>query len=81
VVRVEILHTRDPDYSCEMTVWINGVRVDNVTVEDVDPGRGYEQEDWDEYTTDLATIEHYTPEFRDAVVATRNAYRDNQYIV
>lgn len=80
MVRIEILHTRDPDASCEMTVWVDGVRVDNVTVEDIDPGRGYEGDDWDESTADVATIEHYTPEFREAVVAVRNAYSDNRYI-
>lgn len=46
--RVQILHSRDPDSSCEIEVWLDGVKTDSYTVEDLDPGRGWTREDWDE---------------------------------
>lgn len=85
-MKIEILHTRDPDASCEFTVWVDGRRIERddesvtVHVEDVDPGYGYELSDWRESTNEVRDHPAYTPEFRDAVVATRVAYEDSKYV-
>ena len=48
---VEVLHERDPDGTCKVRVWLDDVEVDDAAVElvvcDVDPGRGWDREDWD----------------------------------
>lgn len=41
---VQIIHSRDPDGECGIEVYVNGERVKDVTVEDIDPGRGYDRE-------------------------------------
>jgi hypothetical protein len=46
--RVQILHTRDPDSECEFEVWLDGVKTDSYGVDDLDPGRGWTREDWDQ---------------------------------
>ena len=47
---VEVLHERDPDGTCKVRVWLDDVEVDDAAVElvvcDVDPGRGWDREDW-----------------------------------
>lgn len=47
--RIDIIHFRDPDSECDHQVYLNGVRLgrDQVGVEDIDPGRGYEREDYE----------------------------------
>lgn len=78
--KVEILHVRDPDGGCEHVAFVDGERVDSITVEDVDPGRGYLLSDWREATEWVETGADYTEAFRDAVVAERNDAESNQYI-
>lgn len=48
--RIDIIHVRDPDFECDHTVYLNGTRIgsDQVSIEDVDPGRGYQREDYEE---------------------------------
>lgn len=48
---VEIVHYRDPDSSCEVAVFVDGVRVQDVTYVSIDPGAGYSRSDWDEGKT------------------------------
>lgn len=43
---IQIIHQRDPDSGCDLTVYVDGVRHSDVTVENIDPGRGYEWADW-----------------------------------
>lgn len=45
---MQILHSRDPDSSCDIVVYIDGVRATDVEVEDIDPGRGHSAADWQE---------------------------------
>lgn len=49
-MKIQILHGRDPDSDCGITVFVDGKRVPDtdVFVEDVDPGRGYEDDYWAE---------------------------------
>ena len=79
-MNIEILHGRDPDSGCDHTVFVDGERVDHVTVEDIDPGRGYTREDWDEHTEWVESSTSYSPAFRDAVLAEREEAGDSQYI-
>jgi hypothetical protein len=46
-MKIQIIHSRDPDSECSITVYIDGVRRDDVEVEDIDPGAGYEPEDYE----------------------------------
>jgi len=64
---VQIIHYRDPDSDCNLRVWIDGVEVTDFTVEDMDPGRGYEQESYDEQVENAKTIDGA---FGEAVVST-----------
>lgn len=76
---VEIVHGRDPDEGCEHTVFVDGARVD-AYVEDIDPGRGYERESWDENIEAIRTQEGLSEAFREHAIATREAYGDSKYI-
>jgi hypothetical protein len=49
---MQILHYRDPDSDCSLRVWIDGIEVTEFTVEDIDPGRGYEYESYQEMVAD-----------------------------
>lgn len=50
--RLEIIHSRDPDESCEHSFYLDGQRMKhddprlNVDVTSLDPGRGWEFQDW-----------------------------------
>lgn len=48
--KVTILHVRDPDSACDVRVFIDGVEQDwqDIGIVDVDAGRGYTLEDWNE---------------------------------
>jgi hypothetical protein len=43
---VAIVHERDPDSPCDLEVYVNDERIADITVEDVDPGRGADYDDW-----------------------------------
>lgn len=76
---IEVLVVRDPDTWDDVTVFVDGQRV-NFTQQDVDPGAGHLLSDWDKETDTVANEEHYSPAFRAAVIAARQGYRTNQYI-
>lgn len=46
--RVEVLVSRHPDAGTDIEVFIDGARVENPEVTVVDPGCGWDREDWDE---------------------------------
>lgn len=80
-LNIEILHGRDPDASCELTVFVNGEPSDSYAQQDVDPGAGHERASWDESTDLIAKTVHYSEAFRTAVVNERNEAADHsQYI-
>jgi hypothetical protein len=79
--KIEILHVRDPDSSCELTVFVDGVAIDKFTEESVDPGAGYVLKDWKRETKRIKKGEYnYSPAFRDAVVTSRKAANDSEYM-
>lgn len=45
-IEIQIVHSRDPDSECAIEVFLGGKRVPyaQVTIEDIDPGRGYDEE-------------------------------------
>ena len=53
---IEILHVRDSDGGCTHAVYVDGVETDDVTVADVDPGRGWEREDWQEHLAHILAL-------------------------
>lgn len=80
--KIEILHGRDPDSECALDVWIDGVRVVDFREIDVDPGRGYTREDWDERIRELEERDDPTlsEPFREAALATLRTHADSEYI-
>lgn len=46
-MKVQIIHSRDPDSECYIEVYLNGVKLSpaDVVIEDIDPGRGHTWED------------------------------------
>lgn len=79
--KVEILHGRDPDSSCELTVFVDGARVESVDVIDIDPGRGYERETWDENVKfQLSPKRGRSEAFRAAASAEYESFSGSQYI-
>lgn len=78
--KVQIIHSRDPDSECDLTVFVNGVKV-NFTEEDIDPGRGYDEESIQE-RRDEAEARASRPdatEFDKAVAAALDAARFERF--
>lgn len=85
-VRIEILHGRDPDSSCDFDVWVDGKRITwndkgdvDLTVEDIDPGAGYQLSDWRESSW-LTAQSDATPEFKALVLQARKDAESSSYI-
>ena len=76
---VEVLHQREPDEGCDVSVWVNGIETTHA-YDDIDPGRGYNLGDWDEYTDDLRARPGLSDAFRAAAVAARVEARSSKYI-
>jgi hypothetical protein len=82
-LKIEVLHVRDPDSECGLEVFVNGESV-GFDYEDVDPGRGYSREDWDERIEEneaalVADEPTRSPGFRRAIdLVLRNS--DTKYI-
>jgi hypothetical protein len=81
-MKIEILHTRDPDYECGITLWIDGVQIKDADIhqEDVDPGRGYMRSDWDERIANAQQQGDESPAFHDAVLEATNAASTSPFI-
>lgn len=54
--RVQIVHSRHPDMSCCVQVFLDGVEVE-ADVEDIDPGAGATRMDWDERIEDWEGVD------------------------
>lgn len=77
-MKIQILHSRDPDSACDLLVYVDGVRATDVELEDIDPGRGYSKSDWQE------RIDAYngdTTEFGQQAQSWLVEAADSQYIV
>lgn len=77
---VEVLHQRDPDGGCDLTVWVNGIETTVVAYDDIDPGRGYHVADWDEHIENLRSRPGLSDAFRSAAVAARLEARSSSCI-
>lgn len=64
---IEILHSRDPDSECVVTVWVDG-KLTEVCEEDIDPGRGYEREDVEARIEDVKASEAMSDDFKAATL-------------
>lgn len=55
-VRIELIHSRDPDGGCDITVVLDGTVIDKTQVEqvDIDPGYGYSRAEWDATTASMS---------------------------
>lgn len=78
--KIEVLHSRDPDSECEVTVWVDGEIV-GFDLEDVDPGRGHDLESW---TARMHTTREQnpgrSPAFADAVDDTLQNWLESEYV-
>lgn len=74
-MKIEILHQRDPDGECSLTVYVNGKALpDNqVYVADVDPGASGSASNMRESAIEIETHQDRTPAFRQAAA---QAYYD-----
>lgn len=77
--KIAILHTRDPDSSCELRVFIDDIEVPagQLVIEDIDPGRGYIRSDWDE---SIAAYDGDDSAFAAAAREALIAAADSKYI-
>lgn len=75
--KVQVIHSRDPDSECGVSVFVNDVRAD-AGVEDIDPGRGYSRADWAERVADF---EGDTSAFGQAAQQALIEAADSKYIV
>lgn len=67
---IEILHVRDPDGPCTVSVWVDGEPADHVSEVTVDAGAGHDCHDWEE---DRASTVPSSEAFR---AAAEEAYDD-----
>lgn len=74
---IEILHTRDPDGDCSVEIWVDGEEVKDFYVEDIDPGRGYDDDTWEENIEDARTV-NTSPAFKAAVLEAYEAWKPVQ---
>ena len=79
-MKIEILHDRNPDADCELTVFVDGVEFNDFLVADVDPGKGYTLEDWRETTEFHRTQPGLSDEFRREIVAVRDLAEESEFI-
>lgn len=57
--RVEIIMFRDPDSATDVRVFVDGVDcTESATIEDVDPGAGYERGEYEAVTDELELMPH-----------------------
>lgn len=78
---IEILHGRDPDSSCELTVFVDGVRVEEYALLDVDPGAGHERESWLERIESVRSDTDASKAFREAALRELEGALSSQYII
>lgn len=69
-MRIEILHMRDPDASCEHAIFVNGVPVKDadLVLWDQDPGAGYCEGDIEEDLESVKAQVNWSAAFKAAVL-------------
>lgn len=77
---LEMLVVRDPDADTEVDLWLNGEPTTVDRAVDVDPGRGYTREDWEDSKQFFSQDRNLSEAFARAVVAAYDAYADNEYV-
>lgn len=89
-MRIEILHTRDPDSACDFDIYVDGVPqkmaeamtddgivIDIVTV---DPGRGYDGDDWQHSHAFELAVPERSEGFKAAIDDAFTEARESKYI-
>lgn len=80
---IEVLHERSSDGGCAISIFVDGVLQDSALVDvvDVDPGRGYTREEWEEAQEYIRSGTH-SPSFREAALyaydGASGTYIDNE---
>ena len=81
-----ITHGRDPDSDCEVQLLViddeGNITTPVVGVFDVDPGRGYTREDWDETTRyDVETARKFGGDaLAERIQQMRDGYGDSEFV-
>jgi hypothetical protein len=92
-MNIEILHTRDPDMGCEISIYIDGALAEeggtipfnagttvHIREESIDPGAGYSRTDWDDRIESVSTNATLSDAFKADVLAALTQNADSQYI-
>lgn len=74
-MKVQIIHSRDPDSECGLRVFVDDVETNDFSYDDLDPGRGWTDEDWEERIADVDTSTNYGKALRDQLEQLRPAQR------
>jgi hypothetical protein len=82
-MKVQIIHGRDPDNECGMTVFVDGQRVadGDLGVVDLDPGRGWQRSEWNDRLYDaIENLVNDDSPYNQALVSELNSFADNKFI-
>jgi hypothetical protein len=76
---VEVFHYRDPDASCNVTVYLNGEQVTDLTAVSIDPGSGHSRQEWNE-NREHDESSDISPAFREEVMSGYDAADSSEFI-
>lgn len=78
--RIELIHDRDPDSSCEHVVFLDGQQLTEWSIASTDPGAGQEQRDWEEELHSIAANPDVSEAFREAALDSHRESFDSDYV-
>jgi hypothetical protein len=75
-VRIDIIHQRDPDSECSLTVYVDGKPVQDYHYWSFDPGAGYEMDEFDAEAAEAVADapEHLKPVLAEIYDEMRETY-------
>lgn len=84
-MRIEILHTRDPDSACDYDIFVDGSLLNSVVdvtvdIVSVDPGRGYDGDDWQHSHAFELAVPERSDNFKRAIDESFTAARESSHI-
>lgn len=80
-MKVQIIHGRDPDNACDVTVFVDGERVTDFEIEDLDPGRGWQRSEWNDRLYDaIENLEADDSAYNQTIVTELTSFADNSFI-
>lgn len=74
-MQISIIHMRDPDSECYARVFVDDVEVTDFSWTDLDPGRGWSDEDWQERIDDVDTSTAFGRRLREELIEMKPVQR------